>query len=342
MDEKERKLRTLLKDERLSQLSLNLLLNDSIRAGEPEFFFRLLLLDGRADPTIDENSLIRRASSFNMINILRLLLIDGRANPSEISYGRNALSLACWKGHGDVVRLLLNDGRADPNDIDNDPIRLACSMGHDNVVRLLLHDGRADPSAHNNFPIRYAFRNGHRNIFFMLLQTGKVNLSDFTDEDINEAYKNAYHGGAGAATGAAAEVAHVNKKQVFLELMNVIVNTLLNKNFTRDNTEYDILFNGISYLNESTSLDHFVSLFNQIKTSTLKGNDNVDMLDAAVPGLRDRATEIKDPAFREQLENRAAVNEPTGLDILAGKGKKKKHKRKSIKNKKSKRRITIK
>jgi hypothetical protein len=49
--------------------------------------------------------------------IFKLLLEDGRVDPSF--YGNIAVRLASHKGFVGILRILLNDARVDPSDFDN-------------------------------------------------------------------------------------------------------------------------------------------------------------------------------------------------------------------------------
>jgi hypothetical protein len=100
-----------------------------------------LLLDddptGRNDHTIGARYCCEDAA------VMRLLLDDGRADPTT---GNNiAIRRSSGDGHDGVVRLLLEDGRADPTACNNDAIRRSSINRHTDALQLLLDDGRADP-----------------------------------------------------------------------------------------------------------------------------------------------------------------------------------------------------
>jgi ankyrin repeat protein len=88
------------------------------------------------------------------------LLIDTGANVgrvADVNYGRlpmrmNALHIASWKGHKEVVRLLLA-AKVDANERAKSyamfsPLHFAATEGHAEIVALLLQAG-ADPQAHD-------------------------------------------------------------------------------------------------------------------------------------------------------------------------------------------------
>ena len=136
---------------------------------------RLLLADGRVDPSARGNSAIRWASSKGHTEIVGLLLADGRVDPS--ARGNEAIRWASWNGHTETVRLLLANGRVDPSANDNYAIKSASSNGHTDIVGLLLADGRVDPSANDNSAIQWASSNGHTDIVRLLLADGRVDPS---------------------------------------------------------------------------------------------------------------------------------------------------------------------
>ncbi len=68
----------------------------------------MLLQDGRADPTADNNY----ASKRGYIQIVEALLQDGRADPA--AYDNYAIKWASAGNHVKVVEMLLEDGRVEP------------------------------------------------------------------------------------------------------------------------------------------------------------------------------------------------------------------------------------
>ncbi|KAI8892338.1 hypothetical protein BC833DRAFT_625931 [Globomyces pollinis-pini] len=101
---------------------------------------RILLEDGRLDPSEDNNSAIKFAARYGYAEILKILLKDKRVDPAvERNY---AIRYASECGRTDIVKLLLNDERVDPFVDDRYAIRKSFLHGHTEIVRLLLHDKR--------------------------------------------------------------------------------------------------------------------------------------------------------------------------------------------------------
>lgn len=103
---------------------------------------KLLLEDGRADPTYNSNSAIRYAAQNGHAKVVELLMNDPRVNPCDVD--SQALKRACQEGHLDVVKLLLKDPNIIPNYIPvhnfniNSAIYIASREGHIDIVKLLL------------------------------------------------------------------------------------------------------------------------------------------------------------------------------------------------------------
>lgn len=74
---------------------------------------KLLLEDGKVDPTFNNNYTLTWASSYNHIKIVKLLLKDSRVNPCDDN--NNALKMAYIKNNKEIVRLLLKDPRVNIN-----------------------------------------------------------------------------------------------------------------------------------------------------------------------------------------------------------------------------------
>jgi len=143
---------------------------------------RLLLADGRVDPTSRNNEAIKTASANGHANVVRLLLEDGRANPTSSDYD-GPIRKASSNGHVAVVRLLLEDGRADPASKRNDPIRVASFNGHAAVVELLLADSRVDPR-HVYGLLDETARRGHAAVVKLLLEDKRVDPSKKQNEGL--------------------------------------------------------------------------------------------------------------------------------------------------------------
>jgi len=136
---------------------------------------RLLLADGRADPTSKNNFAIRTASERGHKGIVRLLLADGRADPTVNNYIsiRTALTIR----YTEIVCLLLADKRIDPTFDNNWCLRTASEKGYTEVVRVLLADERTDPTASKHKSICAASQHGHTEIVRLLLADGRTNPS---------------------------------------------------------------------------------------------------------------------------------------------------------------------
>lgn len=91
----------------------------------------LLSLD---DSLFSSNS-FRVACQQGHEEVVRLLLIDGRSDPSDRDNG--PLTGAVSNGHARVVRALLEDGRVDPSVFDYKPLRVALLKGDTEIIRLL-------------------------------------------------------------------------------------------------------------------------------------------------------------------------------------------------------------
>jgi ankyrin repeat protein len=146
---------------------------------------KLLLQDGRIDPSGNDNYYIRMASQNGHTDIVKLLLQDKRVDPSD--YNNSAIRGASINGHTDIVKLLLQDERVDPSLIGNYAIRGASINGHTDVVKLLLQDERVDPSDNNNYAIIRASQKGYIEIVKLLLQDGRVDPSDNSNSSIKRA-----------------------------------------------------------------------------------------------------------------------------------------------------------
>lgn len=116
---------------------------------------RLLLEDGRCDPSWNHSASLRAAcKNGDNTEIVRLLLSDGRADPDEAG----ALTTACKAGRDGIVRLLLQDPRVDPMEENGEALCEAADKGHVSVVALLLQDGRIDPNTQSGTPLLVALQ----------------------------------------------------------------------------------------------------------------------------------------------------------------------------------------
>jgi hypothetical protein len=105
----------------------------------------LLLLDGRVDPSTENNSALRWASAQGHTSVVKMLLADTRCDATADN--NYAIRWACAHGHADVVRELLLVPSVDPSADNNRAMRTACQAGHKEVVQLLLSDKRTNTNA---------------------------------------------------------------------------------------------------------------------------------------------------------------------------------------------------
>ena len=143
---------------------------------------RLLLEDGRMNPGLDNSYPIFFASENGLVESLRLLLIDGRADPTIVEDFRSVISFAAEYEQLEVVRLLLLDGRADPAAGGNEALIIAATQGDEEMVALLMRDGRVDPSDQDNQATREAIAGKHWGVVYLLAQDRKVMRSLKKDE----------------------------------------------------------------------------------------------------------------------------------------------------------------
>ncbi|KAI8892337.1 hypothetical protein BC833DRAFT_612022 [Globomyces pollinis-pini] len=137
-------------------------------------FKKVLLEDGRSDPSANDNSAIKIASDDGHTEIVKMLLNDERVDPSaDDNYAIGSVPIF---GHTEIVRMLLQDERVDPSAYDNLAIRFASERGHTDIVRMLLKDERVDPSADINSAVLYASERGHTEIVQILLKDNRLRI----------------------------------------------------------------------------------------------------------------------------------------------------------------------
>jgi hypothetical protein len=94
------------------------------------------------DPRVNLDRALCIAARRGQVRVVRLLLADGRADPT--AYRNSPLSNAARNGHVRVVRALMADSRVDPSVDDNYAMHWAAKENHIDVVRLLLQDPRVN------------------------------------------------------------------------------------------------------------------------------------------------------------------------------------------------------
>ena len=133
---------------------------------------RLLLK--RVNPDDGYNTAIRRASTYGHVEVVRMLLKDGRFDPSV--FNNRAIRWASTRGHVEVVRELMKDERVDPSDDGNMAIIWASEYGYVGIVKELMKDDRVDPSDRNNYAIKWAWKHGYLNTVKELQKDDRVVL----------------------------------------------------------------------------------------------------------------------------------------------------------------------
>nr|QBK91392.1 MAG: ankyrin repeat protein [Pithovirus LCPAC302] len=135
---------------------------------------------------IDKNSKALFMAVFGEhLEVLKILLDDGRVDPS--AHDNFAIRLASGNGYTEMVKLLLKDSRVDPSADNNEAIEKASENGYVEVVKLLLKDLRVDPSANNNKSIFTANLQRHKDVVKLLLDDPRVfnSLSEHMKKKLN-------------------------------------------------------------------------------------------------------------------------------------------------------------
>lgn len=126
---------------------------------------KLLLEDGRFDPSINNCETLVDASKRGLSEIVKLLLNDVRIENAKL---QDAFIGAVEYGHSKVVQIFLDAG-VDPSADNNYALRCAVDMGNENLVNILLKDERIEPSALHNEAIYKATKKGFVKITELLL-----------------------------------------------------------------------------------------------------------------------------------------------------------------------------
>lgn len=102
-------------DEELSEIKLDIY--DAAESGKGEIVRMLLDDPDLCDVNTNYSGALRLAAARGHADIVKMLLEDGRADPTICN--SDALSWAAIYGHQHVIDLLLADGRVDPNALQN-------------------------------------------------------------------------------------------------------------------------------------------------------------------------------------------------------------------------------
>lgn len=139
---------------------------------------RLLLLDIRVKPSVNDNQAIRISAAQGHAKVVEWLLKQtsprSRINPA--AQENEALRMASRNGHSKVVELLLAHPAVsiDPAANKNEAIVTSSRNGHSDVVELLLKDGRAHPAAGENQGLVLAATLGHTKVVQLLLSDPRI------------------------------------------------------------------------------------------------------------------------------------------------------------------------
>uniref|UniRef100_A0A674GR42 Ankyrin repeat and KH domain containing 1 n=1 Tax=Taeniopygia guttata TaxID=59729 RepID=A0A674GR42_TAEGU len=129
---------------------------------------------------------LMEAASAGHVEVARVLLEYGAGiNTHSNEFKESALTLACYKGHLDMVRFLLEAGADQEHKTDEMHTALmeACMDGHVEVARLLLDSGAQVNMPADSFesPLTLAACGGHVELAALLIERG-ANLEEVNDE----------------------------------------------------------------------------------------------------------------------------------------------------------------
>ncbi|XP_055499081.1 ankyrin repeat and KH domain-containing protein 1 isoform X1 [Leucoraja erinacea] len=129
---------------------------------------------------------LMEAASAGHVEVARVLLEYGAGiNTHSNEFKESALTLACYKGHLEMVRFLLDAGADQEHKTDEMHTALmeACMDGHVEVARLLLDSGAQVNMPADSFesPLTLAACGGHVELAALLIERG-ANLEEVNDE----------------------------------------------------------------------------------------------------------------------------------------------------------------
>uniref|UniRef100_A0A672STS4 Ankyrin repeat and KH domain-containing protein 1-like n=1 Tax=Sinocyclocheilus grahami TaxID=75366 RepID=A0A672STS4_SINGR len=149
---------------------------------------KVLLKEGANIEDHNENghTPLMEAASAGHVEVSRVLLEYGAGiNTHSNEFKESALTLACYKGHLDMVRFLLEAGADQEHKTDEMHTALmeACMDGHVEVARLLLDSGAQVNMPADSFesPLTLAACGGHVELAALLIERG-ANLEEVNDE----------------------------------------------------------------------------------------------------------------------------------------------------------------
>ncbi|TRY57576.1 hypothetical protein DNTS_023504 [Danionella cerebrum] len=149
---------------------------------------QVLLKEGANIEDHNENghTPLMEAASAGHVEVARVLLEYGAGiNTHSNEFKESALTLACYKGHLDMVRFLLEAGADQEHKTDEMHTALmeACMDGHVEVAQLLLDSGAQVNMPADSFesPLTLAACGGHVALAALLIERG-ANLEEVNDE----------------------------------------------------------------------------------------------------------------------------------------------------------------
>ncbi|KAL1505978.1 hypothetical protein ABEB36_005419 [Hypothenemus hampei] len=129
---------------------------------------------------------LMEAASAGHVGLAKILLVHGAGiNTHSNEFKESALTLACYKGHLDMVRFLLEAGADQEHKTDEMHTALmeASMDGHVEVARLLLDSGAQVNMPTDSFesPLTLAACGGHVDLAMLLIERG-ANIEEVNDE----------------------------------------------------------------------------------------------------------------------------------------------------------------
>uniref|UniRef100_A0A8C6XF10 Ankyrin repeat and KH domain containing 1 n=1 Tax=Naja naja TaxID=35670 RepID=A0A8C6XF10_NAJNA len=158
---------------------------------------------------------LMEAASAGHVEVARVLLEYGAGiNTHSNEFKESALTLACYKGHLDMVRFLLEAGADQEHKTDEMHTALmeACMDGHVEVARLLLDSGAQVNMPADSFesPLTLAACGGHVELAALLIERG-ANLEEVNDEGYTPLMEAAREGHEEMVALLLAQGANVNR-----------------------------------------------------------------------------------------------------------------------------------